>query len=154
MSDFERCFHKWAKEHKAMIVCGHSHRAIFGSQAHATSLKSRISELKANNTRSKLDVATRQKNEDKIARLQEQLDDERAKGRVVEEIASDSDLFPCYFNSGCGLYTNGMTAIEIASDQIRLVKWCNDTDDTIDKSEPEEFGKGKLSEMLARIAAV
>jgi len=30
---------------------------------------------------------------------------------------------PCYFNSGCCGYTNGLTALEIESEEIRLIKW-------------------------------
>jgi UDP-2,3-diacylglucosamine pyrophosphatase LpxH len=148
--DYERCFHMWAEQHKAMIVCGHSHRAIFGSQAHSTQLKARIKELKVDSRKPGLKVAARRDIEDEIALLQEQLDDEREKGRVIEDIDSGPNPLPCYFNSGCGLYTDGLTAIEIADDQIRLVKWCNDT---IVGPERQVFREDKLSSMLARIAA-
>lgn len=30
---------------------------------------------------------------------------------------------PCYFNSGCCIYPNGMTGIEVENGFIRLVKW-------------------------------
>jgi hypothetical protein len=30
---------------------------------------------------------------------------------------------PCYFNIGCGIYTNGITVIELDCGKIRLVKW-------------------------------
>jgi hypothetical protein len=33
---------------------------------------------------------------------------------------------PCYFNTGCGLYTDGLTALEVADDRIGLAKWDQD----------------------------
>ena len=34
---------------------------------------------------------------------------------------------PCYFNSGCCGYTNGITCLEIDMGEIRLIKWQRDT---------------------------
>ena len=55
---------------------------------------------------------------------------------------------PCYFNTGCALYTDGITAIEMADDDIRLVKWHRKVKDG---KEREEFDQGKLSEFIEKV---
>ena len=56
---------------------------------------------------------------------------------------------PCYFNTGCGLYPNGPTNIEIADGEIRLVRWRRSSG-----GEPrEELLKGTLSDYLTKIDA-
>ena len=49
--------------------------------------------------------------------------EERLKAREIASIERDGNPRPCYFNCGCGLYRDGITALEIENDQIRLVKW-------------------------------
>ena len=46
--------------------------------------------------------------------------------------------------SSCALYEDGITAIEIANGQIRLVEWNRKAK----KTEPTEFEKDKLSDFI------
>ena len=40
-----------------------------------------------------------------------------------EKIHEKEILAPAYFNCGCCVYTNGITAIEVDRGTVRLVKW-------------------------------
>jgi hypothetical protein len=41
---------------------------------------------------------------------------------VIKPVERAGEPLPCYFNTGCALYTDGITAIEISDREIRLVK--------------------------------
>jgi predicted phosphodiesterase len=115
MDDFERSMYDWAKHARAILVCGHSHRAYFGSRSRADVIHEEIATAIAAGKGDKATVARRK-----------ELRDERRKGRDIGPLDANGQIVPCYFNSGCGLYTTGITAIEIegAGDgEIRLVFW-------------------------------
>lgn len=42
--DYERIIYSWAKQNKVIIICGHSHRAIFASKSFTEELDARIKE--------------------------------------------------------------------------------------------------------------
>ncbi len=115
MGDFERSMYAWAKGARAILICGHSHRAYFGSRSRADVLHQGIQ------------AATAAGKGDRSAEARrKELKDERRKGRDLGALDAKGHVVPCYFNSGCGLYTTGITAIEIdgAGDgEIRLVFW-------------------------------
>lgn len=120
-TDYERIFHSWAEEHRMIVIGGHSHRAIFASRSHAETLSTGIAELwQALNGASTPEHKRRLARE--IKRLEHDLGDEQRKGRDII-VSNDPEPLPCYFNSGCGIYSDGMTALEIDGDEIRLVKW-------------------------------
>jgi UDP-2,3-diacylglucosamine pyrophosphatase LpxH len=148
--DYERIIHDWAKKNKVMIICGHSHRAIFASQAYANSLQNDINELRAKVMMRGIAMKTRLENLREISRLEAELEDEREKGRAIETIDPEPEPHPCYFNTGCGLYSDGLTAVEIAKSEIRLVKWNNDE---ISTPVRKVYERGKLSDLLVKIAA-
>jgi len=52
-----------------------------------------------------------------------------------------SDTPPYYFNTGCALYRNGITGIEIAGGRISLVKWQRDS------QQVEIYGEKNLNEI-------
>ena len=115
MGDFERSVYAWAKRARAILVCGHSHRAYFGSRSRADVIHEEIATETAAGKEDKTAAARRK-----------ELRDERRKGRDLGPLEADGHVVPCYFNSGCGLYTTGITAIEVegAGDaEIRLVFW-------------------------------
>jgi UDP-2,3-diacylglucosamine pyrophosphatase LpxH len=124
--DYERTLYAWAKRNRVILICGHSHRAIFASKSYADMLLDKIAELRAENTMSRTRKSTRRDIYRKIARLEKQWEDEKEKGRVIEPPDPGAEPLPCYFNCGCGLYTDGITTIEIADDEIKLVKWGRD----------------------------
>lgn len=150
IADYERTMYTWAKNSKVLLICGHSHRAIFASRSYAEKIRDEIAELSAYNMRRGIHQSTRQRNMGKIEQLERKWEDERDKGRVIEAVDPGKEPLPCYFNSGCGLYTDGITALEIDDDNIRLVKWSKYKFFTQTR---EVFHEGKVSEFLEEISS-
>jgi len=148
--DYERTYYNWAKKNKVLVICGHSHRAIFASKSYADTLLDDIAALKAKNSMRGTRLTTKLKNLREIDRLERKWNDERDKGRMVELSGPTEDPVPCYFNSGCGLYDDGITNLEINGDQIRLMKWYRQPEDG---KESVEFYKDKLSDFVKRTTA-
>jgi hypothetical protein len=85
----------------------------------------------------------------KIIELANELDDEKSKGRLIESTDPGKEPLPCYFNTGCGVYSDGFTAIEIESDFIRLAKWNRDSSQgALDR---QIYNEDKLSNLLKKI---
>lgn len=148
--DFERVMYSWAKKNRVLLICGHSHRAIFASKSYGEQLQEKIAELNAYNMRKGIHQTTREGNFQKIEQLQREWEDERDKGRIIEPLEPGDTTVPCYFNSGCGLYSDGITVIEIDEDQIRLVKWSKYS---LFGNPRQVFHEGKVSEFIAQIHA-
>ncbi len=109
---YERIMHTWARAHRVLLVCGHSHRAVFASRPYASRLREQIA-----------DLGTREGGpEEALESLRRALDEEIRRGRDVHPTEGGVPP-PCYFNCGCALYSDGITALEIADGEIRLVKW-------------------------------
>ena len=83
----------------------------------------------------------------KLRKLVREKTHEESRNRDIDPV--DDDPLPCYFNTGCGLYSNGITAIEIDDDNIRLVKWHRD-----ETKYPRfvEYKKGNLSKFVSKIS--
>ena len=113
---YERTLYSWAKEHKVILVCGHTHRAIFASKSFAARLKGELSLLDRRPTKTSAD-------QERMAYLRRRLEEERLKDRDIEDCDDNGEALPCYFNVGCALYEDGVTVIEIIQDDLRLVKW-------------------------------
>jgi hypothetical protein len=126
--DFELLLYSWAVDRRVMLVTGHSHRAVFMSQSYSERLRSRLEAWrKAREHRSVLESSdTGLLLESRIASAEEELAREEARDGVNAPVGSNS--VPCFFNTGCGLYAQGMTALEIdaahqGSWRITLAKW-------------------------------
>ena len=141
--DYEQIMYAWAKENKVILICGHSHRAIFASTSYARRLENEIENLRKINRDHQNDHKLVSENKKKIKELNKNLREEKKKNRDIDPADPGSKPFPCYFNSGCGLFTTGITCLEIENDEIRLVKWHKEK-----KEEPfyEIYERGKLSE--------
>ncbi len=140
--NYERTFYTWAKKNKKIVICGHSHRAIFAAKSYAEKLQEDIYDLQ-------LKIQS-EKNLDKIRdylrqieKINQELAEENRKGRKIEAAEENGNAKPCYFNTGCGLYTDGITLIEILNDEISLVKWNN-------SGKKEIFDNGKISDFISR----
>ena len=147
-TDYEQIMYAWAKKEKVILICGHSHRAIFASKSYADRLEDKIAELQADNIAHITEKKRVKNNKKKIKQLKRKLKEEKKKGRDIDPTDHDKEPLPCYFNSGCGLYTDGITNIEIVNDEIKLVKW------HIDTTKVPRFvvyEKGILSEIVGRI---
>lgn len=141
--DYEQVYYSWAKERKVIIICGHSHRAIFASKSHADKLEDRIANLQLEIYTERANVKKMENRIREIEKLRKDLSEERLKGRDIDPTETSPKHKPCYFNSGCALYSDGITAIEIAENKIKLVKW--------DKSSlklSQEYGSGDLKKYI------
>ena len=147
--DYERTFYQWAKQNKLMIICGHSHRAIFASKSYAENLNEQMAYLKAENSQVDVTQARRMEIARELHALKKELNYEKSKGRVIAAMDPGQEPLPCYFNTGCGLYSDGLTAIEIEADAIRLVKW--NRDPVQDKPDREIYKEDSLSALLDEI---
>ena len=122
--DLELNYYRWAKKNKVLLICGHTHRAIFGSMTHFDRLQIEIHRLKK-----AMEQADREEKKD----LEHQIYEKRAQiekiltqrsGKMPKSFEpGNSWPVPCYFNDGCCGYTNGVTCIEIDKNIMRLIKW-------------------------------
>jgi UDP-2,3-diacylglucosamine pyrophosphatase LpxH len=146
--DYERVFYSWAKPNKVIVICGHSHRAIFASQSYMERIEARITEGLKVIVGSKPGLAERVGKLGAISKNARQWGDEWLKKRRIAPTEPGVRPLPCYFNTGCALYKDGITAIEIANDEIRLVEWNRKAK----KTEPSEFDEGKLSDFIENVS--
>ena len=122
--DLERKYYAWAKAHKVLLICGHTHQAIFASLTHFDRLQISVAELE----KRQKDAPPGEKDE-----IQQEIEKKEKiiAGILIRRLGIPPKSFekpaslavPCYFNSGCCGYTNGITCIEIDKGQIRLTKW-------------------------------
>jgi len=132
VKNYEKIFYSWAKRNRVIIICGHSHRAIFASKSRYDEIGEKIEKLELEILRAdnkgiesyKKLVDVKRK---KILELKEDRETERERGRNITSVEKNNPILPCYFNAGCALYTCGITNLEIENDEIRLVKWDNET---------------------------
>ncbi len=143
--DYEQIMYAWAKENKVIFICGHSHRAIFASTSYIERLENKISELRVEIKAHKDDHKLVKENKNEIKRKRKNLKEEKKKGRDIDPTEPDRKPLPCYFNTGCGIFTTGITCLEIDNDEIRLVKWHKDKKE---ESFYEIYERDKLSEFL------
>jgi len=122
--NLEMSYYQWAKKNRVLLICGHTHRAIFGSMTQYDRLLEDIHRIKK-----EWDDASLEKKpiiqkalETRIAHVDKILKARRGKAPKAFEIPHGAPV-PCYFNDGCCGYTNGITCIEIDKGLIRLIKW-------------------------------
>lgn len=120
LTTFERERYKWAKKNKLIIICGHSHRAVFCSRTKINKIREELEKVNSrrqnNATPTEIGKILLEK---KI--LEDQLIEEALLDRNID--IGESNPAPNYFNTGCALYSDGITVIEIVHDTISLVKW-------------------------------
>jgi UDP-2,3-diacylglucosamine pyrophosphatase LpxH len=147
-TDYEQIMYAWAKSKRVMLICGHSHRAIFASTPRAAELEEGIHEIQAK-------IQANRENEPLVVQLLQELSIKRRRwqeefnrNRDIEALDPVGKLRPYYFNTGCGTYTDGMTAIEIADGEIRLVKWHQQS---VNGKPRKEFKKRPLDDVLKEL---
>lgn len=148
--DYERILYACAKKLNVILICGHSHRAIFASRSYAERLKETIISLEAEISTNPNDTNLIERNRKEIKELRKKLSREKRKKRVIDPTEPRGKPLPCYFNTGCALYNDGITVIEIANDQIKLVKWHQDS-----TKHPrfEEYESGSLSAYIKDVVS-
>ncbi|HPA50015.1 MAG TPA: metallophosphoesterase family protein [Thermoanaerobaculia bacterium] len=129
LGDFERTLYSWGKTHGRVLICGHSHRAYFASRSRAEQLRDEQDRLSRSPAPAR-SSARKSSTLKQLEGLRAELEDERKKGRDIGPLDAGGAPGAWYYNTGCGLYSNGVTAIEIerpagAASQpvIRLVFW-------------------------------
>jgi UDP-2,3-diacylglucosamine pyrophosphatase LpxH len=145
-TDYEQIMYAWARENMTILICGHSHRAIFASISYAVKLHDKLYEAQKEANAVKNNKEEYKKKRKVVEKLLDELMDETKKGRDIDPSAGEDKTLPCYFNDGCGLYTDGITNLEIDGDNIRLVKWDNEGKQTV-------FDKGLLSDYIDKVCA-
>lgn len=150
--NYEQIFYSWAKKNKVIVICGHSHRAIFASRSYIEKLEEEIRQLQKQ-LREDTSLSKSEKNRiiEEIRKKTIDLADEERKNRRISPTDPGREPLPCYFNTGCALYTDGITAIEIANDEIRLVEWNRKVKHGKEK---EVFDKRKLSDIIRDVTKV
>lgn len=144
LKSYERKRYNWAKKNHVILICGHSHRAFFASKSKSDILRREIKEIKKqiNQNASTMNIGpllTQLENKNK------QIIDEQ----LIRGEYTTLGVGPYYFNSGCALYSDGITVIEIANDEIKLVKWHRKPKNS--RSKFEVYGQANLSEMISKL---
>jgi UDP-2,3-diacylglucosamine pyrophosphatase LpxH len=109
----EKLYYDWAIENEVFLICGHTHNAIFASRLYYWWLKDQI----------KKKEKELKKSSKEIKKLNNDLHVEERMGRHFNRLSTIGIPLPCYFNTGCGHFRDGITNIEIEGDKIRLIKW-------------------------------
>ena len=114
--------YRWAvKRNQFVVIGGHTHRPVFGSQSLADQIATRLKRLEKR-------LKQTPENEllqERVATLAARLEWVRAQEHQQPgHDGNTSRSVPCYFNSGCCCFSDGdITGIEIADGEIRLVRW-------------------------------
>ena len=148
VKDYERILYSWAEKNRVMLICGHSHRAIFSSMSYAEQLKERIAGLQKEVSDNRFGGELAKKNRTEIKSQKKELSKEKREKRLIEPVVLGGKPKPCYFNTGCGLFDDGITGIEIVDDMIKLVKWHRDASE---ESQLEVYKEENLSKYIAGI---
>jgi UDP-2,3-diacylglucosamine pyrophosphatase LpxH len=126
----EKRVYQFAKREKVIAIIGHTHRPLFESLSRVDTLKFNIERLCRLYPESR--TSQKKKLEEKLAIWKNELSailakDSRYIHRDLIYLYDSEPLVPCIFNSGCVIGRRGITAIEIAGNQIRLVYWFDRT---------------------------
>jgi UDP-2,3-diacylglucosamine pyrophosphatase LpxH len=148
ISSYEQIFYQWAKLRRVLIICGHSHRAIFASLSYLERCQQKLSEARTALRQGGLDRAHLEMKKEEIKDLKRKIRREKRLNRKMISVEAGGVPLPAYFNTGCGIYEDGITGIELADDNIRLVKWHRDPE-----KDPrwEFYGRDSLSAFLRQI---
>ena len=149
--DRERLYYNWAKDNKIILICGHTHRAIFASRSYYEWLKEQIELKKSEKKQSSADKGKLKELSKDIKKLKTKLRTEKRNGRDINPLETKGKPLPCYFNSGSGLYVKGITNIEIERDKIRLIKWHNDDSFPLEKRRIKLWKDDSLSEFREKL---
>lgn len=149
--DREQAYYTWANDNKMILICGHTHRAIFASRSYYKWLKEEIVIKISEKGQSSADSEKQKKLSKDIKKFKKELRAEKRRGRNINPLGTDGESLPCYFNSGSGLYRKGITNIEIENDKIRLIKWQNDSSLSLKKRRIALWKEVSLTDIRKRL---
>ncbi len=125
--DHEAAMLAWAAQRssdRVVLIAGHTHRPVFWRGAPPApddpdDLERRLAELRASGTATP----------DELGGLRLRVEALLAESRRHETLARPVHP-PCYFNTGCCSFGDGdITGLEIADEEIRLVRWAASDDE-------------------------
>ena len=143
----EKLYYDWAKDHNVFLICGHTHNAIFASKLYYWCLKEQIKEKETELKKCSTDKVRSWELYEEIKKHNINLHIEERMGRHYNRLSTTGIPLPCYFNTGCGHFRNGITNIEIEGDKIRLIKWQGDNSLPLEKRREELWKEESLSEL-------
>ena len=149
----EQIFYEWAKANKVLIICGHTHRAIFASKSFLEKCQDDLAKAKEAMQRNGLTDAQIEMLKKEINDLKRKIRREKRKGRKITSVEPGGQPRPNYFNTGCGIYEDGITGIELSADKIKLVKWHRDPKHPEQAPYQKSYGEANLNDVLRNIAA-
>jgi len=149
--DREKLYYNWAKDNNVILICGHTHNAIFASRSYYVWLKEKIELKKSEKKQCSTDKEKFRKLSEYINKLKKELHSEERRGRDISPLETEGVPLPCYFNTGCGLYSKGITNIEIERGKIRLIKWKSNDSLLLEKRKKELWEEESLSEIRKKI---
>jgi UDP-2,3-diacylglucosamine pyrophosphatase LpxH len=129
-TDYERIMYSWALKNKAILICGHSHRAIFASRSHCEEMRAKAGQLQSALRLADISKKREMEIRGELQSVYRKIWAEESRGRCIAPADRSGNPRPCYFNTGCCIYSDGLTAIEIANEMISLVKWPRDAGPT------------------------
>jgi len=142
-SEHDKAMYSWAaRQHRKLIVTGHTHQPVFMSKTHIDVL---LQEIQA------LQIRFNQVSDEKeVENIKEII---KKKNELIKEIRTKCTALqntidqyqPVYFNSGCCSFADGdITGIEISNGEIMLVKW-----DAQTKESPQLLESSDICEVFA-----
>lgn len=138
-----RLLYNWAESRSGLVlIAGHTHRPVFGSESHEAQLLAQLAELE---TVAGGEASPEQLEEQAVVLAE--LEWVRAQEAQVPKAANEPPpTKPCYFNTGCCCFSDGdITGLEIAGGEIRLVRWPDQARDP----RPHVLARGSLRDVLA-----
>ena len=151
VNEYEQIMYAWAKENKTLLICGHSHNAIFASLSYTDRLRAKIQTLEAKIRENPADKEQIKKDKKELADLSKKVKRESKCQRDILPTEVGANPLPCYFNTGCGIYEDGITGIEILDEKIRLAKWHRDPKHPDTPPRYEIYQEESLTEYLRQI---
>ena len=143
----EKLYYEWAIDNKVILICGHTHNAIFASRLYYCWLKDQIKKKETEIKKSSTSKVRIWKLNEEIKKHNIDLHIEERMGRHSNKLSTTGKPLPCYFNTGCGHFKGGMTNIEIEGDKIRLIKWKGNNSSSIKERRKELWDEESLSEL-------
>ena len=145
--DKDKIYADWAKEKKKIIICGHTHKPVFASRSIFDWVDIKIQMLNR-----EIEREESSGNKDKVKYLKNRRLWYNNRYKFVKRqleagmsyVRLDPDS-PYYFNSGGGIYRDGITNIEIDGNIIRLVYWRNK-----DEQREQIWGDEDMNKILGR----
>ena len=103
--------YQWSAMQKDLVfISGHTHKPVFASLDHVERLTKKLQAVKESG------------NQELIKSVSAEL--EKRKAEYAGKQFHKAMVVPSYFNTGCCCFVDGdITGIEIAEDEIRLIKW-------------------------------